>query len=296
MTSTSRGRSGYRTPQRHAKGPAGKPDWLSDMTPEPQLDMLWESVDPAAALTTRFGFPDARGAAGWIAETLEEAWALHVESCDRLVISASKLLLWLTVDQKRVIAKCAVDPTLFVKLAEVDALTAWLEGEGIPVAAPIAATDGRLRVERGGSSLGLYPVVSGELLEVDDANQVETAGRMLATLHQGLAAYPLPFAGERPLAGQQLVHGDFRSANILHDGAGITAILDLDEASYRSRAAELAQSAVLLGTRYHHWRPTSPAARQVYVSAYNEVSPLTRAQRDEYDRGVTAVSKHFGWT
>ncbi len=91
------------------------------------------------------------------------------------------------------------------------------------------------------------------------------------------------------------MHGDFRSANILQDGVGITAILDLDEASYRSRAAELAQSAVLLGTRYYDWKPTSPATRQAYVSAYNAVSPLTHAQSDEFDRGVAAVCKHLGW-
>lgn len=258
--------------------------------------MLWESVDSAAALTSRFSFTGRASAATWIAETLEEGWALPFDSCDRLVISASKLLAWLTVDGKRLVAKIAVDPTLFSRLADVDSLTAWLHEEGLPVAAPIAATDGRIRVERDGYSLGLYPVVAGELLDVDDPDQVVIAGRTLAALHQALTAYPRPFAGGRPLEGQQLVHGDFRSANILQDSAGITAILDLDDASYRGRAAELAQSAVLLGTRYNDWQPTSPATRQAYVSAYNAVSPLTHAQWDEFDRGVTAVCKHFGWS
>lgn len=258
--------------------------------------MLWEAVDATDALTTRFRFADAGHAASWLSETLQEAWALRVESCDRIVISASKLLAWLTVDGRRLVAKCAVNPVLFSRLSEVDALTAWLGGEGLPVAAPIAAADCRLRVEREGLSLGLYPLVGGELLDTDDADQVEAAGRMLAALHHALAAYPLSVAGARALEDQQLVHGDFRSANILQDGNGITAILDFDEASYRSRASELAQSAVLLGTRYHDWKPTTPATRTRFVSAYNDVFPLTNTQRVEFDRGVIAVSEHFGWT
>ena len=34
---------------------------------------------------------------------------------------------------------------------------------------------------------------------------------------------------------EQLVHNDFRSANVLHDGTGITAVLDFEEVAYRSR-------------------------------------------------------------
>lgn len=266
------------------------------MTLEPKLDMLWESVDPTDALTTRFGFADPGRAASWLGETLEGAWALRVDSCDRLIISASKLLAWLTVDGNRLIAKCAVDAASFSRLADVDALTAWLHGEGIPVAAPIFASDDRIRVEREGFSIGLYPLVAGDLLDADDADQVEAAGRMLAALHQALAAYPRSFAGGRALEDQQLTHGDFRSANILQGDSGITAILDFDEASYRTRALELAQAAVLLGTRYHDWKPTSQATRKIFVSAYNDAIPLTNAQRDEFDRGVIAVSGHFGWT
>ena len=266
------------------------------MTPDPELSMLWESTDPGDALTTRFGFTDARHAASWLEETLDEAWTLRVESCDRLVISASKLLAWLTVDDTGVVAKCAVDPALFARLAEVDALTAWLHAEGIPVAAPIATHDGRLRVERGGFSLGLYPVIGGDLLEVGDESHVQAAGRMLAALHDALAAYPRAFAGARPGDGQQLVHGDFRSANILHDGTDLTAVLDFDEVSHHSRAWELARSAVLLGTRYHDWGPNEPDVRRAFVAAYADISPLTAAQQAEFDHVSAAVLQHFGWS
>jgi homoserine kinase type II len=139
--------------------------------------MLWEAVDSSVALTTRFGFTDAGHASTWFGETLSEAWDLQVDSCDRLVISASKLLAWLTIDGKGYVAKSAVDTALFLHLADIDALIAWLDGAGIPVAAPIAATNGRLRVDRGDFSVGLYPLVAGDLLDVDDEAQVDSVGR-----------------------------------------------------------------------------------------------------------------------
>jgi homoserine kinase type II len=151
-------------------------------------------------------------------------------------------------------------------------------------------------VEREGFSLGLYPFVDGDLLDVADAGQVEAAGRMLATLHEALAAYPPPFGDGQAEPNQQLIHGDFRSANILQDSASITAILDFDDVSYRSKVADLAKAAVLLGTRYHDWRPTSLDTRNAFLAAYDDVAPLTSVQRDELQHGVTTVLNHFGWT
>jgi len=258
--------------------------------------MLWEPDDPTDALTTRFGFSDADHAASWLADALQDTWALQPVRCDRLVISASNLLAWFGSDGDSVIAKCSADPSLFARLEEVAALTAWLDAEGIPVAAPIAAQDGRLRVEREGFSLGLCPVVEGELLDVVEPGQVEAAGRMLATLHEALAAHPHPFGGGRAVSGQQLVHNDFRSANILQTSAGITAVLDFDDAIHRSRAADLAKASVLLGTRYHHWGPTDPGTRDAFVTAYDDVAPLTDDERQECHRGVAAVLEQFGWT
>lgn len=264
--------------------------------PQPRLEMLWEGAEATVALKTRFRFTDASHAAAWLSGTLQERWGLRVETCDRLVISANKLLAWLTVDGQRLIAKCSSEPGLFARLADIDAVTSWLDGQGIPVAVPIATVDGNMRVNRDGYSLGLYPHVGGDLLDVEDDAEVVAAGRMLAMVHRALAAYPQPFAGASPSKGQQLVHGDFRSANILHDGNEISAILDFDEASYRTRIAEVAQSAVLLGTRYHNWQPTTPATRTTFVSAYNNVSPLTRAERDQFDHVVASVSADFDWS
>ena len=62
---------------------------------------------------------------------------------------------------------------------------------------------------------------------------------MLATVHEALAAYPHRVDGGRPARHEQLVHDDFRSANILHDGATISAVLDLEEVRYDARVADL---------------------------------------------------------
>ena len=219
-----------------------------------------------------------------------------MDRCDRLVISANNLLVWLVVDGQQVIVKCSVDVASFSRLAEVDALVAWLHSEGVPVAAPIAAHDSRLRVGREGFSIGLYPFLDGDLLDVADARHVEAAGHMLATLHETLAKYPPPFHDGQEKPNQQLVHGDFRSANILQTNAEITGILDFDEAGYRSKVADLAKAAVLLGTRYHDWQPTTLKTRDAFLAAYGEVAPLTGVQQDELQYGITAVLNHFGWT
>ena len=257
--------------------------------------MLWESVDPAETLLARFGFADSARAVAWLGDALSGAWAIPVDDCDRLVISAGNLLAWITSGGGRFIAKCSVDPALFPRLADAAALAAWLDAHGIPVAVPVAASDGRLRIELNNVSLGVLPVVDGDLLDVEDPVQVNEAGRMLASLHEVLAAYPYLIDSARPTRSGQLVHNDFRSANILHDGMAITAVLDFEEVTYRARVADLAKAAVLLGTRYHDWAPTSPGIREKFVAAYRDRSPLTSAEESQLQHGINAVLGHFGW-
>jgi homoserine kinase type II len=178
----------------------------------------------------------------------------------------------------RLIAKWSVVSKLFQRLAETTALTMWLHHRGIPVAAPIPARDGRLRVELYNVSLGVFPVIEGDLLDVNDPVQVTEAGRTLATLHDALAAYPNHIDGGPSARHEQLVHNDFRSANILHDSTRITAVLDFEDVTYRSRVSDLAKAAVLLGTRFHNWGPTSQFVREAFVGAYCDQVPLrTRA-------------------
>ena len=93
-------------------------------------------------------------------------------------------------------------------------------------------------------------------------------------------------AGVAQRAVHQLVHNDFRSANILHDGTRISAVLDFEEITYDTRVADIAKSAVLLATRYRDWGPTSECIRIAYVNAYDRhaVDALTPSERVETRR------------
>ena len=248
------------------------------MTATPIVSMLWESVDPAVALTERFGFADAVSAAGWMGDALWDTWAIAIHDRNRLVISDRNLLAWITIDDGRLIAKLSVSPSLFQRPADRATLRMWLQTGGIPVAAPIPTSDGRLQVELNTVSLGVCPVIEGDLLDVGDPAQVTEAAQMLATLHGALAAYPHRIDGGRPTGREQLVHNDFRSANILHGGTSITAVLDFEDVTYRTRVADLAKATVLLGTRYHDGGPTSEVVRDSFVAAYGDQAPLTSTE------------------
>ena len=76
------------------------------------------------------------------------------------------MLAWVTADDRRLTAKWSAFPWLFRRQADTATLAVWLQASGIPVVAPIPAMDGRLRLEL--TSLGAYPVVDGDLLDVDD--------------------------------------------------------------------------------------------------------------------------------
>ena len=118
---------------------------------------------------------------------------------------------------------------------------------------------------------------------------------MLATLHQALAAYPHRIDGGGSTGRGQLVHNDFRSANILQDGTSIAAVLDFEEVTYRTRVADLAKAPVLLGTRYRDWGPTPELVREAFVAAYGDRARLTGAEQNELQHGISAVLGHFGW-
>jgi homoserine kinase type II len=94
------------------------------------------------------------------------------------------------------------------------------------------------------------------------------------------------------------VHNDFRSANILHDGTRISAVLDFEEITYDTRVADIAKSAVLLATRYRDWGPADEAVRSAYLRAYDGHAddPLTTSERRELDARMAAHLKYFGWS
>jgi Ser/Thr protein kinase RdoA (MazF antagonist) len=157
------------------------------------LSMLWESTDPRGALRERFGFDGFDDAAGWLAERLARDWAIDVDACDRILISAANGIAWLRTDRGTVVAKWSRAQDQFVRLAAVADLLRALHGQGIPVAPPLASVDGRLRVivESGASPLSMtvQPHVDGGLLDVTDDTAVRRAGACLAHLHRALAGH-----------------------------------------------------------------------------------------------------------
>lgn len=289
----------------------------------PAVEMLWEAHDPHRALDARFGLRDAASAGRWVAAALDGYWGVRVRSCERIVISDHNALAWVGTPAGRLLAKWSVVPERFPRLAETARLTHWLAARGLPVSAPLPASDGRLQVEFGGVSMGLQREIAGELLDTADPDQVRAAGAVLARLQDALAEYPdadriAALAGPSvPLAAQvtgwldadpehvpaaardalrglvadaprdrlptQLVHRDFRAANILCAGAEVAAVIDFEEAGIEHRVVELARSAVLLGTRFRNWGPVSAGVRADFLAGYRSVRRLTPVEAGSWD-------------
>ncbi|SDK82349.1 homoserine kinase type II [Nocardioides sp. YR527] len=258
--------------------------------------MLWESTDPDTALTERFGFASEADATDWLSGVLAAQWGLKVTACEQLVISDANCLAWITVDGCRMVAKWSMRERVFARLAAIARLTVWLGERGIPVSMPQAARDGRSQVEVDGFSLGLQRVVDGELLDIADPVQVRRAGEMLARMHVAMADYPEQIPTDEPPApGAQLVGNDFRSANILWAQGKVAAVLDLEETTYRRRVDDVAQAAVLLGTRYHDWRPTPADVREAFVEAYVSVVPLGPDEADALEESIETHLRSILW-
>jgi homoserine kinase type II len=289
----------------------------------PGLEMLWETRDPHGALEERFGFADALSAGRWVAATVLGHWGIRIESCERIVISGHNALAWVTTPSGQLLAKWSVTPERFPRLSQIARLTHWLDGNGLPVSAPVRSLDGCLQVEVDKISMCLQRVIQGDLLDVEDGDQVQAAGACLARLHHALAAYPdvdqvVPPEGRpEPLAGRvtdwiesvgehvpaeardtlrrlvadapvdrlplQLVHGDFRSSNVLCAGPKIAALIDFEEVRLDHCIDEVARSAVMLGTRFRDWGPVSADVRAMFLSGYQSVRRLTPVEANWWD-------------
>lgn len=282
------------------------------------VEMLWEAADAATALRDRFGHRDPVEASAWLATVLAADYGISMGSCERIMMSDSNALAWVTTDDgSRLIAKWSVKPSRFAHLSHVAALTNWLGSEGVPVSAPVHTCRGHLQLERDGISLGLQRAIGGDLLDTDDPHLTREAGAILARLHFHLRRYPQAAdfqhtTPDRPLraqilawldshpdhvdssvadalrqlvdhaeelpADQQLVHGDYRSANILADGTSVVGILDFEECRWDHPVVELARQAVLIGTRYHDWGPVSHTTHDQLRAGYESERPLTPAE------------------
>lgn len=291
--------------------------------PAPAVEMLWETSDPGDVLRTRFGFHDEVEAGRWVTTTLEARWGVRVDRCERIVMSGPNALAWLRTSSGRMLTKWSVAPERFAGLAALAQLTSWLDARGLPVSAPVPALDGRLQLQVGRVSVGVQREVEGGLLETSDDGMVRAAGAVLARLHAALAEFPdagsladLPSSpaplrdritrwldacpGHVPpiarealrrlvadastdLPAPQIVHGDYRSANIICGLGGVAAVIDFETARLDHRIDELARSAVLLGTRFRDWAPFTKHVRATFLAGYQSEQGLTSAEASWWD-------------
>ena len=278
--------------------------------------MLWESVEPMAALDERFGFGGFDAAADWLARLLEATWGVAVRRCHRIVISDNNAVGWLNSDQGDLVVKWSRAHERFARLDASTQLLRKLAGLGLPVASPLATVAGPHRVIVGGPagllSVSLLPELAGQWLDVSDRLAVQSAGACLAQLHRALAAIDvpgLPMAaptaglqerieawltkgdhGHAPEASRrlqslrrlpeldddpQLVHNDFRAANILTQNSTVTGVLDFDDVLVDHRVHDFAKACVYLSTRFTDWQLTPTAVRQSFRSGYESVRPFS---------------------
>jgi Ser/Thr protein kinase RdoA (MazF antagonist) len=107
-------------------------------------------------------------------------------------------------------------------------------------------------------------------LQHDDPGIVPAAS---ARLRDTVAA--LPRIDSEP----QLVHNDYRASNILTSGSEILAVLDFDEVAVDYCVSDLANTFVVLGTRFTKWQPTPERVRDILLQGYESVRPLTTLER-----------------
>ncbi len=277
--------------------------------------MLWESTEPGAALRERFGFASFDEAAQWVSAGLASCWRITVRECTRLVISDRNAILWATTDLGDVVVKWSMDRARFGDLDRSSRLLHELSGSGVPVATPVLTADGEVRTildgPSGPISVIVLPELDGDWLDVGDRAAVHAAGACLARLHRALAAVdvgpwlptptPMParirlwldqqdrgFAPEASLrlrgllSGSpvledtpQLVHNDFRAANILAQDSEIVGVLDLDEVLVDHRVSDLAKGSTYLRTRFRSWAPTPITVQHQLRVGYESIRPLS---------------------
>lgn len=224
-----------------------------------------------------------------------------------------------TADTGPLVLKFSRAADRFARLDATTTALDHLARAGIPVAAPLRTPDGTFRVRAAGPagelSTGVFPELTGDWLDVGDTGAVHDAGAWLARTHAALAALTTDVPPRAPgtlrdrvgawLAGAdpghvpdasrrlarllsqapdlpgapQVVHGDFRAANVLVRDSRVVGVLDLDDAHRAHPVEDLAQASVYLATRFRNWRPTPPEVRRRLLAGYTSVRPLSPVER-----------------
>ena len=107
--------------------------------------------------------------------------------------------------------------------------------------------------------------VTQEMAALTDTALVEGSKRLLEQIQRL----------DTTLLSPQLVHGDYRAANLLWQAGKIAAVLDFEEVRWGNRINDLAWAAVHLGTRYHDWGPVARTVHQTFLRGYTAIEPLT---------------------
>lgn len=274
------------------------------------LSMLWEQVEPEPALRERFGFEGFEAVGAWVPGVLAEVWGIEVAGTGRMVISGPNAIVWVDTDRGPLVVKWSRVPELFGQLEASGRLLRVLDERGVPVAAPLQSKDGHERVLIDGPigelSVAVLPEIAGDWLDIADEDAVHAAGVCLAELHNALRGYEdeqLPTVNPRsatdlpPIEGDepQLVHNDFRAANILTQGPKVVAVLDFDEIARGHRVEDLAYASVYLATRFTGWGPTPAPVRRTLRAGYESVRPLSPAEDERYDALVRWHEQRCGF-
>jgi homoserine kinase type II len=258
----------------------------------PGLEMLWETRDPHGALEERFGFADALSAGRWVAATVLEHWGIRIDSCEQIVISDRSALAWLRTPSGQLLAKWSVTPERFPRLSQIARLTHWLDSNGLPVSAPVQSLDGCLQVEVDEISMCLQRVIQGDLLDVEDGDQVTVGGPCyrLARIRwrarasrgsrhpaaagrrrAGRPASPTARPRRLPLVERLVRRPQDRRGDRLRGG----------------QARPLHRRGCSLGcharTRFRDWGPVSAGVRAMFLSGYQSVRRLTPVEASWWD-------------
>jgi homoserine kinase type II len=105
--------------------------------------MLWESTEPRCALQERFGLDSFDEGVSWLTKVLAEAWAIDVETCDRIIISGDNAIAWVRTNRGALVTKWSRAQEQFVKFTAIADLLQALHKQGVPVAPPLASVDGQ---------------------------------------------------------------------------------------------------------------------------------------------------------
>lgn len=281
----------------------------------PPVEMLWESVEPLSALRDRFGFDSEAVAHDWLALVLREGWSFELFAVSRMVLSGTNALAWMSTSHGLLVAKWTADRSSIGRRNQIGEVLRVIRRRGLPVSAPIPALNGTSQFVHEQMSVSVQYAFEGSILDCTSNVQVREAGKVLAELHEALGdrdsmpeadllpastlgvhesvagwlahAPPwLPSPGLRRLRRmlsdespvrlpRQIVHGDYRSTNVLWSSSRISTVLDFDDMRVAHRVDEVARSCVLLGTGFREWHPVSQSVREEFVGGYQSAARLT---------------------